>query len=1783
MKSEISRNSHQPDKKYSGVYQQQGRMLTDSDWNESVDVLKAQLNDALNDIVGNGSPRKRSLLNNEAVPPTMQWGYLHVDGIQAEVRPDNHANTNTDFEYEHQQDFPAAPSLPGTGTPTVALQDYRLYADVWERTVTYLQDKRLLDSGLHGADTCTRKQSMAQVKWCPSVVDPEQSDHNPGKGNSELSLKLRTRSSEADPCDPCAAELNIDAKTGNYLFRVEIHDVESDADAPTKIIWKWSSENGAEQFEARAESEMPAGFVDSQWVYEFFSETSEKQLGVHLVDATDFPVRGSLTDAYPATLPTGFDFVRRWDGYGEFSWNASALAWELTYGTDLGTVLNVAVQSSSADKTLMLDGHEMVLQLLARVVGDSVTSNVLGVNDLTINGIDIPAPVAGDDTLSSVHHAAGAIAKAAAINTAFSAIAGDAKVTAEVNANVVTGSAPSAFTLTVDDIAEGDLEINGVAIAAILAAGDVKAQADVVIDAINQKLSASGVAASRGDNNEVNLLAEDGRNIDVKLTGTATTIRCGLTVATSYGSITVSSRSDIIISGNAPEHAGFVAGLMPSVKFAAGDFWWAEVREAEHKAGDVLLDNREPEGIEHHYLELGSVVGGILRVNPEADRKCAFPPLTEMTRMLLAGGDGQEAMPDLELPQPIEVAVANGQWLVKDTSVQFEIVSGSGSLIRLDGSDSGNSLIVETDERGIAGCRWVLGTFGSVKPRVKAILLDPENTPSRQPSLDHPPLFFNASLSTAAEVAYEPHCQYLINTQADTVQKALDDLCYRQTEFKSHNKHLHGWGIVCGLQLECLQTDREYIYVQKGWAIECDGTDLEVKYAKSYPVIDAIQQLGASGISVLSDKGDGDVYIYLEGVDVQNQPIFNIEPYQPEQGNWPDCLSDTLLFDVYNDCIKEPLDAIKGMLTVQDNEQSLLVKSSDKRLISLLNLLIRLQDSTHGQYVYLSLKEANILRDFYEFLRKLLSSKTYCAMYDALPSLPEYPFVDSGFSTVFGPISKGRRHDRLRVHPKGEWGYTFGGNDYNIHVFDLNTEEMIAEIAHPAGKGHVVQDIAFSPDGGLIYCSAWLEQENKTILAVGEIEASAVKWASNIDIAGKKLVSLATSEIEPQVVLAIAKGEGLYAIDPTANPVVQKLVDEPCNAVGHLIISQQGALAYITVADGELQTDTYHEVRAIPLKVEQTLRRKSFRCPQDGGEDDIAIVFDSISKAEFLYVVSGLSNQQGDKQLLKFDISTTELLPPTIALENTKIRLAYQQSQSQLLIAFADSYKVARLDVNSDEMILPYYPVQLSPSSVVAVGERIYVRNEISETINIILTTDGETIDLIHLANFRNETLTVFSALATGFAQYLKDCFCHHLLVECPKCSDDDKIYLGSISIRNRKVSKVCNFSKRKYVKSFPTISYWMSILPLGSLLDKAVEIFCCSILPVLGDFTTVPAGTRTTPAATVGEKPAQKFRGYVDAIQNIDLTRVISQQGDKWSLIGRLAGQGAISGLEGGLNIDRTGMSKTEFVGKPTDIARQDLQKQGVSVSSVEAFSPQAGTRNLIDFIRTPDYLKAGDKVTLYEQDGQVKYYALDQETTANVVIDPELEIKIKAIDAQSEVLDQELSGLAKKANQMFDSVKDQSDALNMLEQRRIENAAAIETQKNADFTVVEASIEELKKQKLDLESKVAGLKAQSDSLSKVIDGQAESVKTLNTDVDKLSMARAEFTKQINIERVGYSPVNKVTGVNADLNSSLREIGVRTTADLAGANAAELAQNLSIPNAKAKKLIAAAKTKMQA
>ncbi|GLI36893.1 DUF4815 domain-containing protein [Geobacter hydrogenophilus] len=320
MKTQISRDSFQPEKRYTGVHQQQGRVITDADWNELVDVCREQLIQALADVVGNGSPRTGAVAIT--ADRKIQPGDLYVDGIRAELPG------SAPLLASAQPDLPGYPALPATGP-------YIVYADVWDRVVTSLEDGTLRDPGLHGADTCTRTQTMLQVKTCPDTVNPETGI--PKRGNATLSLSLHTNLEAGDPCDPCAGLIAAGkGRVGSYLFRLEVHAVEGTAANPTRLILKWSSENGAEQYEALAVEKMPPGFVATNYVYEFHNPATEKQLGVFL--GTGFtPTHGAIKTTYEIPVAPPKELVRRWDGFCELTKSGSV--WSLATGVDKGVTL----------------------------------------------------------------------------------------------------------------------------------------------------------------------------------------------------------------------------------------------------------------------------------------------------------------------------------------------------------------------------------------------------------------------------------------------------------------------------------------------------------------------------------------------------------------------------------------------------------------------------------------------------------------------------------------------------------------------------------------------------------------------------------------------------------------------------------------------------------------------------------------------------------------------------------------------------------------------------------------------------------------------------------------------------------------------------------------------------------------------------------------------------------------------------------------------------------------------------------------------------------------------------------------------------------------------------------------------------------------------------------------------------------------------------------------------------------------------------------------------------
>jgi hypothetical protein len=340
MKTQISRDSFNSDKRYSGVYLQQGRMITDADWNEETEISRRRLDDSLADVVTSGVPRENGL-RLEAIagqPLRLRRGRLYAGGVGGLV-----TSAQTDpaqqFGLNQQVDLPLPDAVvpPATG--------YRLYADVWERAVTSIEDAaQLRDPAFHGADTAARTQTMAQLKWCSPGVNPEDPAVNPRMGDARLTLTLRSQLAGLDPCDPCAREITVPPRVGNYLFRLEVHAVEGGPKNPTRLVLKWSSENGAE---AHAVGTEPADFKGSDWIYEYFTTRTEKHLGMHLAGGIS-PLAGELVEGFPAAAPDGFPFVRRWDGYCILRRQGNQ--WSLQDGRERGVDLSTGSASDA-------DGH----------------------------------------------------------------------------------------------------------------------------------------------------------------------------------------------------------------------------------------------------------------------------------------------------------------------------------------------------------------------------------------------------------------------------------------------------------------------------------------------------------------------------------------------------------------------------------------------------------------------------------------------------------------------------------------------------------------------------------------------------------------------------------------------------------------------------------------------------------------------------------------------------------------------------------------------------------------------------------------------------------------------------------------------------------------------------------------------------------------------------------------------------------------------------------------------------------------------------------------------------------------------------------------------------------------------------------------------------------------------------------------------------------------------------------------------------------------------------------
>ncbi len=244
MNGDFSRSTFKPEKRYSGVRQQQGRVQLDADWNEQVDIDAYLRETGRADLIGGcGAPRSgggfKVGLSTDGSDLTLSAGRLYVDGILCELGAD------APFSAQLAGLDPALDAALKPA-PLTASGTYVAYADVWRRHVTALEDPAIRETALGGPDTATRTQTFWQVKLV--AVDAGSNCLSAARSWQDVLAaptgKLRARTHPGAPAaEPCIVPANAGyTRLENQLYRVEVHQGGTLGAGAT---FKWSRENGS--------------------------------------------------------------------------------------------------------------------------------------------------------------------------------------------------------------------------------------------------------------------------------------------------------------------------------------------------------------------------------------------------------------------------------------------------------------------------------------------------------------------------------------------------------------------------------------------------------------------------------------------------------------------------------------------------------------------------------------------------------------------------------------------------------------------------------------------------------------------------------------------------------------------------------------------------------------------------------------------------------------------------------------------------------------------------------------------------------------------------------------------------------------------------------------------------------------------------------------------------------------------------------------------------------------------------------------------------------------------------------------------------------------------------------------------------------------------------------------------------------------------------------------------------------------------------------------------------
>lgn len=328
MKADLTRVTFDPSKRYRSVLHQQGRVQLDADLNEAQSIQNDRLDESLTDVIGKaGVPRDRAgfaiAVAGGGKDLTIGAGRLYAGGVGV---VSNGATLNGQ-PYTFQTISP----------DTQALGRHLVYVEVWERTISAIEDPDLREKALGGPDTAARTQVVWQVRLkdvAAGVICSTLGNWQPADPDGKLEAVVAPPTDDSSLCS--LPPLGGYTRTENQLYRIEVHT----GGTRDTATFKWSRDNGAvaspivsaspaTEIELdRLDPDTSFGFGDARFVEACDEKTELDFTNGSILDASNPDVTTNKVTVSPSAVfdATKKPKLRRWDG--KFTGSGATIALE---------------------------------------------------------------------------------------------------------------------------------------------------------------------------------------------------------------------------------------------------------------------------------------------------------------------------------------------------------------------------------------------------------------------------------------------------------------------------------------------------------------------------------------------------------------------------------------------------------------------------------------------------------------------------------------------------------------------------------------------------------------------------------------------------------------------------------------------------------------------------------------------------------------------------------------------------------------------------------------------------------------------------------------------------------------------------------------------------------------------------------------------------------------------------------------------------------------------------------------------------------------------------------------------------------------------------------------------------------------------------------------------------------------------------------------------------------------------------------------------------------------